>query len=215
MNNPEVRPTPWERGRPALEKTPTGVAPLTPYHRTYLPHFEAGEVPQHICFRLADSLPLSLLMRWKEELRSQPKSRRDTEKRRRIDETLDKGLGACWLRRPEIASVVADALKHFAGARYRLHAWVIMPNHVHVLVTLLGDITLSGVLHSWKSYTVRRTNALLGRCGPFWQPDYFDRFVRDERHYRATVYYIHQNPVKAGLCQEAADWEWSSAWVAR
>ena len=198
--------------RPDRRKSPAGVAPATRFHRTYLPHFEAGEVPQHICFRLADSLPSHLLRRWDEDLRHLPESKRLAAKRRRVEEALDKGLGACWLRRPEIASLVAEALMHFAGVRYRLHAWVVMPNHVHVLVTLLDDISLSSVLHSWKSYTVRGANALLRRRGPFWQPDYFDRFVRDERHYRATVHYIHHNPVKAELCRRASDWRWGSAY---
>ena len=198
-------------GLPALEQTSTGVAPATQFHRTYLPHFEAGEVPQHICFRLTDSIPRHLLKQWEEELRSLPKAKRDLRKRRRNDETLDKGFGACWLRRPEIARLVVETLNHFAGTRYRLHAWVIMPNHVHVLATPLGDISLSGVVHSWKSYTAGRANALLRRQGPFWRPDYFDRFVRNEKHYLLTVEYIHQNPVKAGLCRRAGDWKWSSA----
>lgn len=217
MKNPEVHPNAWKPVNDDLVEGETPslpgsrVAPATPFHRTKLPHFEAGEVPQHICFRLADSLPRTLLKGWEEELRRLPESERDTEKRRRIESTLDKGLGACWLRHPAIARTVTEALQYFDGARYRLHAWVIMPNHVHVLVTLMRDITLSGVLHSWKSYSVRHANAILGRQGRFWQPDYFDRFVRDARHYRATVYYIHQNPVKAGLCRVASDWQWSSA----
>ncbi len=202
-----------EGGTPSLPGY--GVAPASRFHRTRLPHFEAGEVPQHVCFRLADSLPRVLLQRWEEALRVLPKSERDEEKRRRIESTLDKGLGACWLRHPEIARAVAQALHYFDGSRYRLHVWVVMPNHVHVLVTLMGNATLSSVLHSWKSYTVRRANEILSREGRFWQPDYFDRFVRDERHYRATVYYIHQNPVKAGLCKAASDWRWSSARAVR
>ena len=188
----------------------SGVAPSSQYHRTGLPHFEAGEVPQHICFRLADSLPQSLLREREEELQRLPGTEQQNERRQRIEAALDQGHGACWLQRPEIATLVRGALCHFDGDRYRLHGWVIMPNHVHVLVTPLGDHSLSGVVHSWKSYTATRANKLLGRSGPFWHADYFDRFMRDEDHFVTTLEYIHGNPVKAGLCAAPSAWEWSS-----
>ena len=85
-----------------------------------------------------------------------------------------------------------------------------MPNHVHVLVTLLDGLSLSGVVHSWKSYTAKQANKLLGRNGAFWHADSFDRFMRDEDHFATTLDYIHWNPVKAGLCAQAGGWEWSS-----
>ena len=188
----------------------SGVAPSSQYHRTGLPHFEAGEVPQHICFRLADSLPQSLLGEWEEELQRLPETEQQNERRQRIEAALDQGHGACWLQRPEIATLVRGALCHFNGDRYRLHGWVIMPNHVHVLVTPLGDHSLSGVVHSWKSYTAKQANKLLGRSGPFWHADYFDRFMRDEGHFVTTLEYIHGNPVKAGLCRDPSAWEWTS-----
>ena len=189
---------------------PSGVAPSSQYHRTGLPHFEAGEVPQHICFRLADSLPQSLLREWEEELQRLPETEQQNERRQRIEAALDQGHGVCWLQRPEIATLVRGALCHFNGDRYRLHGWVIMPNHVHVLVTPLGDHSLSGVVHSWKSYTATQANKLLGRSGPFWHADYFDRFMRDEGHFVTTLKYIHGNPVKAGLCTDPSAWEWTS-----
>ena len=188
----------------------TGVAPSSPYHRTRLPHFEAGEVPQHICFRLADSLPRSLLRQWDDERRRLPDTRQESQRRERIEAALDQGHGACWLSRPEIAALVRDALRYFDGDRYHLHGWVIMPNHVHVLVTLRGDGSLSGVAHSWKSHTAHQANKILGRKGTFWHVDYFDRFMRDEKHFSTTLDYIHWNPVKAGLCAEPGDWQWSS-----
>ena len=187
-----------------------GVKPSTPYHRTHLPHFEAGAVPQHICFRLADSLPQSLLEQWEDELRRLPETEQQYERRQRIETALDQGHGECLLNRHEVAALVRDALRYFDGDRYHLHGWVIMPNHVHVLVTLLGDNTLSGVAHSWKSYTAQQANRLLGRTGAFWNVDYFDRFMRDEKHFAATLDYIHWNPVKAGLCAEPGDWQWTS-----
>ncbi len=187
-----------------------GVAPSSPYHRTHLPHVEAGAVPQHICFRLADSLPQSLLQQWDDELRRLPETQQRNERRRRIEAALDQGHGACWLNHPEIAALVRDALRYFDGDRYHLHGWVIMPNHVHVLVTLRDDYSLSGVVHSWKSYTAQRANKIRGRNGAFWYVDYFDRFMRDEKHFATTLDYIHWNPVKAGLCAEPGDWRWSS-----
>ena len=130
--------------------------------------------------------------------------------RERVEAALDRGYGACWLRRPQVAALVQEALLHFEHTRYILHAWVIMPNHVHALMTALGGRHLSAILHSWKSFTAKSANRHLGRNGEFWQPDYFDRVMRDEAHFAATVDYIHWNPVKAGLCAKPEDWPWSS-----
>jgi putative transposase len=74
-----------------------------------------------------------------------------------------------------------------------------------------GDLSLSDIVRSWKSFTARRANALLGHPGPFWHADYFDRYMRDEEHFARTVEDVEQNPVKAGLVDKAADWPWSSA----
>ena len=103
------------------------------------------------------------------------------------------------------------ALLHFDEARYRLHAWVVMPNHVHVLITPFEGFTLSTILHSWKSYTAKEANRLLHRNGQFWQEEYFDRYIRTEEHYRRAVEYIESNPVMAGLCKKKEDWPFGSA----
>ena len=130
--------------------------------------------------------------------------------RERTEAALDKGYGACWLRRPQVAALVQEASLHFDNNRYLLHAWVIMPNHVHALATALGGTYLSTIVHSWKSFTAKSANRSLEREGAFWQADYFDRVMRDEAHFAATVDYIHWNPVKAGLCAKPEDWPWSS-----
>ena len=184
--------------------------PASQYHRSHLPHFEAGEVPQHICFRLADSLPQAALARWRSELANLPTATHAAEMRKRTEAALDQGHGACWLRRPQVAAVVQETLLLFDNVRYLLHAWVIMPNHVHALMTVLDGSYLSTILHSWKSYTAKSANRSLRRKGEFWQADYFDRVMRDEAHFAATVDYIHRNPVKAGLCAKPEDWPWSS-----
>jgi REP element-mobilizing transposase RayT len=127
------------------------------------------------------------------------------------DHRLDSGIGACWLRQPTVAQVVEDAIFHFDGSRYRLFAWCIMPNHVHVVIGPIGGHSLGKIVHAWKSFTAHRANELLQRTGRFWHKDYFDRFIRDEGHFTRTIDYVENNPVKAGLATNAKEWPWSSA----
>ena len=115
------------------------------------------------------------------------------------------------LSKPEIGLIVCDALKHCDGDRYRLHAWCVMPNHVHVAFAAIDPHELSAIIGSWKSFTAKAINRVLGREGQLWAPDYYDRYVRDDAHYEATISYIEDNPVKAGLCANASDWPCSSA----
>ncbi len=128
-----------------------------------------------------------------------------------LDRELDSGLGACWLRNPEIAVTVEQSLLHFDNDRYRLLAWCLMPNHVHVVIEMLQGAVLGDIVGSWKSYTGRRANQKVGRFGPFWHADYFDRYMRDEDHLQRTIGYVENNPVKAGLVKEPENWVWSSA----
>ena len=179
--------------------------------RGYLPHFEGGAIPQMITFHLADSLPAEALARWENELRTLPDAQASAERRKRIEAYLDSGAGNAWLSQPEVARKVEEAMLHFDGERYRLHAWVVMPNHVHALLTPLEGHTLAEIVHSRKSYTASEANQLLGRNGPFWQKEYHDRYIRDEGHYRAAIDYIERNPVKAGLCAKLEDWPFGSA----
>ena len=185
--------------------------PRTIWHRTYLPHFEAGATAQHITFRLADSLPATILAQWEVELSKLEQRDQDLERRQRIEAYLDAGHGSCALRDPQIAELVANALHYFDGSRYELHEWVVMPNHVHALITPLYENSLSSILQAWKSYTAKEANRILGRTGSFWQADYFDRVIRNEQHWNATVAYIHENPVRAGLCDAPTGWLFSSA----
>jgi len=169
--------------------------------RGYLPHFDSPETIQFVTFRLADSLPRDRI----EALRSMP------DAMVQVDQELDAGLGACWLGKPEIATLTQDALLHFDEERYRLLAWCIMPNHVHVVIEPLEGHTLSGIVKSWKSFISRHANAHLGRAGTFWEPDYFDRYMRNEDHLMRTIDYIENNPATAGLAEKATAWPWSSA----
>ena len=171
------------------------------HSRHYLPHFDSRDTVQFVTFRLADSLPLEAFERLKNADR--PETLRH--------QMLDKGWGECWLKREPIARLVEDAFLEFDGGRYRLHAWTIMPNHVHVLFTSMPNASLGSVISSWKRFTARQANRLLGRSGAFWQTEYWDRFIRNDEHFAATVSYIDQNPVKAGLIEEARLWPYGSA----
>ena len=123
-------------------------------------------------------------------------------RRNESDRRIDIELFSC---------LVENALLYFDGKRYRLFAWVVMPNHVHVLVELFEDHTLDQILHSWKSYTATEANNILGRRGQFWYREYYDRYIRNEAHFARAVEYIHNNPVAAGLVSRAEDWRFSSA----
>jgi REP element-mobilizing transposase RayT len=185
--------------------------------RGYFPHFDGEGVTQHVCFHLFDSLPQSLVAQWGEELRgTRASSVLDTteasrEWRRRIHDALDCGYGSCFLRDDSLAEVVENALLHFEGEHYALHAWCVMPNHVHTLFTPCGEFKMSKIVHSWKSFTAHECNKVLGRTGKFWEREPFDRYIRNQRHFQNAMAYIENNPVKAGLCEDAKDWRWSSA----
>jgi len=185
------------------------------YSRGYLPHFDQPDLIQAITFRLHDAVPAHVIEQWKEELRWAEGLPQDDARivalQRRIVDYEDAGHGACWLRDERLAALVENALLFFDGQRYRLIAWCVMPNHVHVLIETWPGFPLAQVLHSWKSFTAQQANRLLGRSGAFWAREYFDRFVRDERHFQQAVDYIEENPVKARLVASAEEWRFGSA----
>ena len=110
-----------------------------------------------------------------------------------------------------VGSVVEAALLYFDADRYSIHAWAVMPNHVHVLFTPTPGWSLSVIVGTWKSFTSKEANRLLGRSGSFWHEDYFDRYIRGGEHFTAATGYIEHNPVKAGLCQAPEDWPLGTA----
>jgi REP element-mobilizing transposase RayT len=160
-----------------------------------------------VTFRLVDALPAVKLA----ELNQIASAIQDADRPRRIEAYLDAGHGARYLSNERVAACVESALQAFDGTRYRLLAWVVMPNHVHVLVEISEAYPLSRIVHTWKSYTAKEANRLLARTGEFWQREYFDRAIRDEKHLEAAVRYIHENPVKAGLAASTVEWLYSSA----
>jgi type I restriction enzyme R subunit/putative DNA methylase len=178
------------------------------HERGYLPHRDEPGLTQFVTFRLADSFPDELREQWEKLLQIED----DRERRAQFEAWLDFGHGACHLRDARIAAIVAAALRHFDGTRYRLLAWVVMPNHVHVLFQTFPDILMDEVVNSWKKFSATRIlqdNPQLPH--PLWQREFWDRYTRNTRHFRKTVDYIHQNPVKAGLVKQAGDWPWSTA----
>jgi primosomal protein N' (replication factor Y) len=116
-----------------------------------------------------------------------------------MEQLLDSGHGSCALGQPEVAILIENALKHFDGTRYQLGDFVVMPNHVHVLVRPAANETLESILHSWKSFTAKQANALLKTTGVFWRNDYFDHLVRSQAQHEKLRRYIGENPGKARL----------------
>ena len=182
------------------------------HSRGYLPHFDGREITQTINLRLSDSLPKAILKKWERELAESPSASVEAVLRRRIEHYLDQGYGSCCLKDNRVAATVQESLLHFDDQRYRLWAWVLMPNHVHILMTPHRSWSLSEIMKSFKSYTSHEANKILGRSGKFWMEDYFDRYIRDEKHFASAITYIENNPVKAGLCRRPEDWPFSSAW---
>ena len=276
-----------ESGAPGKNATLESGGPRW-HSRGYLPHYDGEEAIQHVTFHLSDSLPKEVVFRLEEELKVVPPEKQDEERRKKVEDWIDAGLGSCVLREPYIAQMVEDALLFFDAQRYRLIAWVVMPNHVHVLFQALQGWTVSEIVASWKKFTARKINEYLrktsfpgnanlqigalrksgnanlqigavhsaalesGAPGPgnanlqigasdkagnanlpigglntatqesgvpsggpgasrIWHREYWDRYIRDNNHFKQAVEYIHQNPVKAGLAAKAEDWPWSSA----
>jgi REP element-mobilizing transposase RayT len=200
------------------------------HSRGALPHLKREGGTYFVTFRQAGTLPRDVLLAFKAERESalhhalaakRPLTWHEQEElfrwySDRVDRYLDCGHSACHLRRPACAEVVVGALKFFDGQRYQLQAWVIMPNHVHVVVWPAPPHTLSEILHGWKSFTAHEINKLLTeKAVPFWQSESYDHLIRDDDDLHRCSNYVWMNPVNAGLCAEAHLWPWSSARVAQ
>lgn len=181
-----------------------------------------------ITFRQAGTLPREVLLRFKQEreviIRQAEAAKRPLTWHEqedlfhwyssRVDKYLDAGLGVCHLRNPELASLVADAIGFFDGQRYELRSWVVMPNHVHVVVWPMPGHPLSDILHSWKSFTAHEINRRLPeKVLPFWQGESYDHLIRNDEDLHRYCHYTTMNPVNAGLCARPEEWKWSSAHI--
>ncbi|MCW5552865.1 MAG: transposase [Verrucomicrobiae bacterium] len=226
--------------RVAHELRATGVKPEAAnplrsgiHTRGYLPHVKREGARYFVTFRLADSLPKEALLKYQAEraerlhrfhaaatganrtgARARVETVEDIERDyfRKLEAYLDKGAGECSLKQPELAAVVADALRFFNGQRYRLDVWVVMPNHVHLVLWPMPNHTLSKIAQSLKRHIAREANRILGRTGQgFWQPEAYDHWIRNDEEHARCCRYVENNPVKARLCVAPEDWPWSSA----
>ena len=189
---------------PDLIVDPKSVPFCDPAYRGVLPHIHKPGCTYFVTFCLADV------------------ARKRAAERKRLSELEDPTAflessdpeatkGSCILKDRSLAAIVENSLLHFQGDRYVLSAWCVMPNHVHVIVTPLGDHTLPKILQSWKGFSGRQINRKLDRSGSVWQKESFDHIVRDPAAFDRFVSYTERNPVVAGLVSNPADWQFSSA----
>jgi REP element-mobilizing transposase RayT len=179
-------------------------APIQKY-RCSLPHWSQDDNTYFITFRLFDSLPASKLTYIRQEiatwklLNPEPLStiqEKEYSQRftRKIHRWLDAGHGSCLLSNPNAAEEMQRVLRFFDGERYTLGEFVMMPNHVHALLEPLSDFRLESILHSWKSYSAKRINAIFQRSGRVWQRESFDHLVRSPEQLAKIKTYIRNNP---------------------
>jgi primosomal protein N' len=179
-------------------------------HSGWLPHWRQSQKMVFVTFRLNDSVAQDQLRAWaaEKEIWTSHHPKPWSEKNwteyherftKRMEQLLDNGYGSCALRQPEVGTLVEDALRHFDGDRYQLGEYVVMPNHVHVLVRPAENQSLESILHSWKSFTAKQANLILKTSGVFWREEYFDHLVRSAAQYEKYCEYIRENPLKAGL----------------
>ena len=205
------------------------------YYRRHLPHYHPPNATFFITFRLAGSLPAEVIVRLKREYDvKQTQAIKTPEEKNRLlqlvriqkkyfadyDKALDGGMcGPHWLKDERIAELVATAITRRDNTQYRLLAYCIMPNHVHLVIST--DLDESGQvrdpshnlqksLRSLKWYTALEANKILGRTGkPFWQSESYDHVVRDGKELERVIRYVQNNPVKAGLVDDPQRWKWS------
>jgi REP element-mobilizing transposase RayT len=189
--------------------------------RGRLPHWEKEEGLYFLTFHLADSLPSSILDKIAERHRileaakdnnanllPEQKALLADYSHARIEEYFDRGAGSCPFQDMRVAGSMAAALRFREGKHYRLLAWCIMPNHVHVVVRLFPGRELAKIVKTWKNFSAKAANHALGRKGRFWQPEYYDRLIRNGDELDRAIRYVVENPVKAGL--KNWTWVWSA-----
>lgn len=179
--------------------------PVTIRNRGRLPHWETDGGCYFVTFRLHDSLPSTAI----EGLKAIVASKLTPLEQARasfatLERYLDSGTGTCLFQNDDLAASVRDVLRARHGTEYRLFAWCIMPNHIHVCARLLPGFEHKNIVQGWKSVSAHRINTALDRTGSVWMREYYDPLVRDENELLRTIRYIDQNPVRAGI----RDWKW-------
>jgi putative transposase len=189
-------------------------------HGQSLPNWQQGEVMQFVTFRLGDALPPAKVQHWKQQSRAwkntwpPPWTKEQEEEYHRkftakLERWLDQGAGSCILRIERNRLLVENVLMRFQGERVHHHAWVIMPNHLHLLFKPIAP--LDKLIQAWKSVSAKG----MGH-GSIWQPNYRDTMIRDGDHFANAVRYIRRNPIKAKLGQgEFTLWESERAMAVR
>jgi REP element-mobilizing transposase RayT len=186
--------------------------PVRIYHR-HLPHWRQDGAAYFVTFRLADSIPqqhLRALKWWRkqwEEANPEPRSEKQWEAlakeiTSRTEAWLDSGYGECVFAHAALAREMSESLLKFQDQRYLTSCFVVMPNHVHLVIKPLGRFELEAILKDTKGYVARKVNATLHRSGTLWEQESYDRIIRDEEHLWQVIQYIGRNPAKAGLARE-------------
>ncbi len=187
----------------------------------HLPHWDQEGATYFITWRTVDSIPREVWLRWRAERdawlekhgihptakdwRWHVEQLSDEERQdfrrfsKELEDELDACHGECVLRKPELAEIVAGALRFFDGERYELGDFVVMPNHVHLLVGGMARDAMLKQVESWKKWSAIKINEALGQRGRFWQDESFDHLVRSEASFGKFRQYIAENPVKAKL----------------
>ena len=193
------------------------------WHARNLPHWFQPGVAVFVTFRTLDSMPRKVVADWHRDIRRWLLERGfscdlsddelpnaahlpgnlQSEYRRVRDQgwhqRLDQCHGACVLRDPRLGKIVAESLLHFDGIRYHIASYVVMPNHVHLIVQFRRGYHLRRQTESWLRFTATRINRLLGQTGPFWQSEPFDHLIRSEAQFVYLLKYIRDNPANANL----------------
>lgn len=197
-------------------------------YRRNLPHWQPYGVPIFLTWRLADSLPAEVVAALVEEhnlLRKDPRwsddnqdwaLRRQKQIFAKVDRLLhDAADSPHWLAQPEIAQLVCDALHEFDTVLYKLYAYVIMPNHVHVVLepgfdeALQTPVPLRLITQKIKGIAARQANLLLERTGqPFWSRESYDHWMRTPQEFERVLAYTLNNPIHAGLVTDWDAWRW-------
>lgn len=198
------------------------------FRRRRLPHVDKPGAIYFVTSCLAGSIPaagLSDLSSYRDKLSKRPQHDQTRWKLdfARMDRWLDQELAVSHLRDERLAMVVCDSLLHFAGSRYSVWAWVVMSNHIHWVfepiqtwVSSLGA-SVDGrsprerIMHSVKRHSALECHRIMSVSGAFWQDESYDHCVDDAAELLRIIDYVEQNPVKAGLCSCAEDFQFSSA----
>ncbi|MBR6436604.1 MAG: transposase [Thermoguttaceae bacterium] len=196
------------------------------YKSHHLPHWDYPDAVQFITYRLWDSLPKKQADIILEKVALVPEERKRVYMGHLMDEWLNTGYGCGFLTAPDVYPIILEDWFHNNNSAYELLEWVIMPNHVHLLIRQYAGYSLQDIIHNWKGYSCRKiietasfkraiANNPSFTSDSIWFPNYYDRAIRGSGHYYNTRKYILNNPVglkwNAKTVQSPQDWPLSSA----